>query len=665
MLKHLLIPNNFIKKAFFITSTVIIFNLIILSAIMPTNVSASMTTGFNSGKIIDDNVFTDYSTMGVSQIQAFLDSKVPICNGVSPTCLRYYNENGKSSAQIIYDAAQTYKINPQVLIVLLQKEQGLVTSIKPASDNYRSATGYACGDTSACETQYYGFTNQIHWAATMFRAILNNSPTWHKPYVLGNNFIYYSPDFSCGGSVVNIQNRSTQALYNYTPYQPNQSSLNAEWGETPTCGAYGNRNFYLYFTAWFGSVTGSPLYKSSENNSIYYIVNNTKYHIASYDILNSFGLQKYNVTTVSDAYLDNFETGIDITSTVGKKAADPSGTIYMFDDGKRYPIDITACSKYPDGSLLVKTTWSLDCFNSNKTLSLPNELIDTYTKQDITLTDLILYNNTAWKIEGGKKLRITDPIFVDIFGGWGKARWMSSINVPVNDGKMLIPDNSTVKFNNSPVLYFLSNAELHPILGYGEYSAWAINKYPAYEFPAEYNNADPISVGLNLSFCAKDYSGQYYLLNLNGNKIRLNDNPNKWGYSNEECNQTTSAVLSRIVTIDDSGIYRSETGNIFTIDTSLKKLQFPTVGDIVYSGYNPNKIINLSKTVESKLSYSGLKLSPGRLFKISGSDTIQYVFNEEASLAVYSTNIPNLPYDKLITVDSLTGLRYPIIGVYK
>jgi hypothetical protein len=87
----------------------------------------------------------------------------------------------------------------------------------------------------------------------MFRAILDASPTWFTPYLLGNNYIQYNPQSSCGGTTVNIQNRATQALYNYTPYQPNDAALNAPMGTTVTCGAYGNLNFYRYFRSWFGS----------------------------------------------------------------------------------------------------------------------------------------------------------------------------------------------------------------------------------------------------------------------------------------------------------------------------------------------------------------------------------------------------------------------------
>jgi uncharacterized protein with LGFP repeats len=263
-----------------------LIGLILACAALTFAPHTSAASGFNAGRIIDDSVFTNKSTMSVDAIQSFLNSKVTACdtngnqqsemnnsgvpdyngngsiqrwewgkykyNQTTFPCLRDYKQDGVSAAQLIYNAAQTYSINPQVLIVLLQKEQGLVTDTWPLNVQYRSATGYGCPDTAACDSKYYGLKNQIDWASKMFRAILDNSPNWYTPYVLGNNYIQYNPNSSCGGSTVNIQNRSTQALYNYTPYQPNQAALDAGWG-TANCGAYGNRNFHLYFTSWFGS----------------------------------------------------------------------------------------------------------------------------------------------------------------------------------------------------------------------------------------------------------------------------------------------------------------------------------------------------------------------------------------------------------------------------
>ncbi|MGE5327869.1 MAG: hypothetical protein ACM3KH_00890 [Thiobacillus sp.] len=247
------------------------------------------TTGFMAGRIIDDSVFTNYKSMSVAQIQTFLNNKVPTCdtNGTKPseygggtraqwaanqslhpgipafyppfTCLKNYKVGGVSSAQIIYNVANKYHINPQVFLVLLQKEQGLVTDDWPGPHQYQKATGYGCPDTAACDSKYYGFTNQVDWAGNMYRSIMDNYPIINWPYRLGNNYIQYNPSTACGGSTVFIQNRATQALYNYTPYQPNKASLDAGWGSAP-CGAYGNRNFYLYFTNWFGAATSAATY---------------------------------------------------------------------------------------------------------------------------------------------------------------------------------------------------------------------------------------------------------------------------------------------------------------------------------------------------------------------------------------------------------------------
>lgn len=283
-------PSKTFAVPLYYTAIFIVALLVIIGVVI-SKPTYGATVGWQAGRIIDDSVFTNYTSMTASQIQSFLNSKVPTCdtNGTQNsemnnsgvpdyngngsiqrwewgkakynqtvfTCLKDYKQNNISAAQIIYNAAHTYLINPRVLIVLLQKEQGLVTDTWPLSIQYRSATGYGCPDNAACDSQYYGLTNQINWAAKMFRAIMSASPTWYTPYVLGNNYIQYNPTSSCGGSNVFIENRATQALYNYTPYQPNSNALNAQMGQTVPCGSYGNLNFYRYYTSWFGATRGS------------------------------------------------------------------------------------------------------------------------------------------------------------------------------------------------------------------------------------------------------------------------------------------------------------------------------------------------------------------------------------------------------------------------
>lgn len=157
-----------------------------------------------------------------------------------------------SAAQIIYDAAQQYGVNPQVLLVILQKEQGLITDTWPAPYEYQSAMGYGCADYQPCYAGYSGFSKQVYSAAYQFTAYRSN-PTNYSFVAGQNNYIPYSPiGVSCSGSTVYIQNQATAGLYDYTPYQPDPAALSAGLGTGDSCSSYGNRNFYIYYDEWFG-----------------------------------------------------------------------------------------------------------------------------------------------------------------------------------------------------------------------------------------------------------------------------------------------------------------------------------------------------------------------------------------------------------------------------
>ncbi|MBR3270012.1 hypothetical protein IKG07_02060 [Candidatus Saccharibacteria bacterium] len=240
------------------------------------NTSAANLNNFQAGHIISDYQMTDYRSMSEADIQNFLWSKGRCYNTnfssvgtrvdyfsdqTPPTtwhvkdghtvCLAEENMNGESAAHIIWQAAQDYHINPKVLIVLIQKETGLITDPIPNSWDYQRTAGYGCPDTAACSEKYYGFKNQIRNAAELFRIVMDGNSSY---YPIGNNNVRYSPDPACGSSTVYIQNLATSALYRYTPYQPNAGALAAGYG-TAHCGAYGNRNFYSYFEDWFGNIT--------------------------------------------------------------------------------------------------------------------------------------------------------------------------------------------------------------------------------------------------------------------------------------------------------------------------------------------------------------------------------------------------------------------------
>ncbi|MBR3386022.1 RICIN domain-containing protein [Candidatus Saccharibacteria bacterium] len=241
-------------------------------------VGAASLAEFDPGYIISDYQMGRYDSMTEAEIQKFLTSKNS-CGNRSYSDYKWLSENsvatwhfkdghfvclseelfgdgevigsGETAAHIIWQAAQDYKINPQVIMVLLQKETSLITDPIPNNYDYRKAAGYGCPDTAACSSKYYGFKNQVRNAAALFRTVLDGG--WTN-YPLGNNYVQYNPSAACGGSMVNIRSLATSALYRYTPYQPNASAIAAGYGYGDECGAYGNRNFYLYFQDWFGGI---------------------------------------------------------------------------------------------------------------------------------------------------------------------------------------------------------------------------------------------------------------------------------------------------------------------------------------------------------------------------------------------------------------------------
>jgi uncharacterized protein with LGFP repeats len=245
-----------------------------ISVINAPTADAAAASDFQAGDIISDANFFNSSALSAAGVQAFLASQVAQCpasNG--QPCLKDYTQSTpavaadsycsgasgglKTAAQIIADSAVACGISPKVLIVMLQKEQGLVTATSPTTYAYLHAMGQGCPDTAACDTRYYGFFNQVYYSARQLRIYIAQ-PSWWA-YQLGNNNILYNPNTSCGTKSVYIQNDATRALYIYTPYTPNAAALANLYGTGDACSTYGNRNFWRLYSDWFGSPTGYPV----------------------------------------------------------------------------------------------------------------------------------------------------------------------------------------------------------------------------------------------------------------------------------------------------------------------------------------------------------------------------------------------------------------------
>lgn len=226
---------------------------------MPRAQAGGVPSTFNPNLLIEDDSFIAINSMSVDEIQRFLDSK--------GGALRNFSENGRSAAQIIWDAAhgyddasgtwneiiintQTGTVNPKVLLVTLQKEQGLITNPNPSQRDLDCAMGYeggrGCSWMFENRPHYKGFANQVEWAAWQLRYNYEASGkdnTWRNQYYPDSSFPYKPMFPGETASVTNtdyptqnvtFNNQATAALYRYTPHV-----------------YYGNHSFWNFFRQWF------------------------------------------------------------------------------------------------------------------------------------------------------------------------------------------------------------------------------------------------------------------------------------------------------------------------------------------------------------------------------------------------------------------------------
>lgn len=617
-------------------------------------VSATPITDFNPGRIIDDSVFSDYGTMSASNIQYFLNVKGAQCSGGLAPCLKNYTENGKSSAQIIFDISQQFKINPQVLITVLQKEVGLVTDTYPENWQYKTAMGYGCPDTAACDAEYFGFTNQVTWAARMYRAILNASPTWYTPYVVGNNFINYNPQSSCGGTTVYIQNRATQALYNYTPYQPNQAALNAGYGLGDSCSSYGNRNFFLYFNSWFGNPQQSPVVRTPSSPTYYLLTDNKKYAIPNGDLLYAYGLEAAPVSVVSDTYLSTITDG-GILSTIYTNPGD--GTVYLADGGKKFGI--------ASGEYCVR--WGLACGDSSVQKVIGPEITNVMGNGGV-LQAVMKFNNSYYLMENGKKeLFVTQKALTD--RGYSTTGSTSAIinwtNAIRPFGILLPEDGSFIKFSASSSIYLFSNNNYYAIPTMETLIGWlGTTKTVFNDNVSSYNTSPPTTVGA-LSSLVK--SGTTVSLITNNKKFNLsNANPSVIPLDISSSTNLTNLLSSKtVVQIDDTKALALSNGTILALKSGVLK-PIPTMTDLRMS-YTDSNIIQMPDSLINAYPIGKLYMIPGRVFRPSDSGGAMYIYGGDGKLwALGSLDelYPALKWNNDIIKANFSNIDFTDVNIY-
>ena len=267
---------------------------------------------FNQNLLIDDVVFNDSNSMTSAQIDAFLNTFPNSCispnsgfeakepSGYSPSGGFTYG-SFVTAGRVIATSAQAYGLNPQALIVTLEKEQSLVTGRSSTTycygteHKYAASMGYGCPDSggsyswtgvslyrrsgvehtatgSTCvnSAAKSGFSQQIIRAAWLLKfsqerslghtdwAVIEGSwdntddlSSCYSGYMTQGTFKrcpdgpaeYYDGWATIDSTATHMDTGATAALYRYTPH------------------FHGNQNFVSLFEGWFGSTISATYYQ--------------------------------------------------------------------------------------------------------------------------------------------------------------------------------------------------------------------------------------------------------------------------------------------------------------------------------------------------------------------------------------------------------------------
>lgn len=607
---------------------------------------AADASRFDPGLIISDSVFYDFGTMTVADIQRFLESKVPVCkaNDGGPTCLRDYvtdeldkvGEDGKcqsmsakqnvKASQLIYDIARACGINPRVLLVVLQKEQGLIQATNPTAYMYRAALGYGCPDSdpAICGKVWSGLFNQLYKGAGQLQWYGDPRGSFTYLKVGRTEKIRYNPDSTCGTKPVMIKSIATTALYYYTPYTPNDAAMKNLYGSGDKCSAYGNRNFWRFYSDWFGSPIGGGFLLKSATSGTYLIVDNTKFLISDQsmvDALKPLG----PLGTISQDYLDTFTTSPTIMSRLIKSA---TGQYWYYDNGMKYTL--TSCTQ--------ASTFGLECAGAIQlTASQLAALADGGAMTELVAGD----DGQQFLISAGQKREILDAYSVVEAGvslpalaptkitGFNYLPWGS----PVIANKTLFTNSTT---GNKGVfvggLYYELDAKTSADVNFAKWFAASTGTMTS-------DGLSKVNTGVTVKSIIQDGAGKHYLLTADGKRELTN------GDQVVEDAPTVSAdFLNAIPTVSTPIVapaFVRGTGDkaIYYVDNLLKRATGSSAERVVLgSAMASTAIVDVSASALAMIKLGAPIIAPGAVVKSAKSGLTYWITGLNSMALVETAN---------------------------
>lgn len=191
---------------------------LIIMALSPSRVNATAT--YNTS-FLTDSELTDYTSMNTEQIRLFLNAK----NSYFKNTVTDVDGSSLDLSAVIYNAAQTYKINPKILLATMQKEGSTVTlRTRPSNTVMKNLMG-CIGSTARA---------QMFCAAKTFRSQFDNIT---KSGSTSNGWQVGTAKKTQDNILVTPATKAVATQFSYTPY------AGKDWGGQ-------NGGVALFYSIW-------------------------------------------------------------------------------------------------------------------------------------------------------------------------------------------------------------------------------------------------------------------------------------------------------------------------------------------------------------------------------------------------------------------------------
>jgi hypothetical protein len=416
----------------------VLYFVITLAIMMPIP-----TLAFNPNFIISDPDLTNVQSMYKDGIQKFLESKSGTLDTYKAMDL---DGKVKSASDIIYRVSQQFLVNPRMIMVMLQKEQSLISDPTPIQSQYDWATGYAvcddCNVNSEGVSRFRGFAKQVDSMAQQFRLgyleDLEEKGTTQTGLAPGKPSVI-------DGQIIVPANNATASLYTYTPH------------------IEGNRNFWKIWQDWFDRTnhpSGSVL-QDIEDNSLWIIQAGKRRFVPSISVLASYTNPDSIIPTDTGTILA-YENGDPIQFPNYALVSTENGDVYLLvnNEKRRFQSlsDLPKFGYVPDE--IISTSLSeIMTYTDGSTITYQTEYPQGALLQDDTTNSIYYVDNNI------RHLVIHDDIKNTRYENWRVHVTPHDDLIALAEGSAItFPEGTLAKLPGLPTVYVISEEKRRPII---------------------------------------------------------------------------------------------------------------------------------------------------------------------------------------------------------